>query len=136
MVGINRNVVGSNMQVGVKKGTTASLTPEVKTTGLTEQGTTGLVKLKGTTTVEQVSSNFQVGNTTQTGNTTSNAPYRGGNWGKTVTRDLNNGRLHAGDHINVVSGGRMYRFQIVERANGSYTAVQVPFYNGANSVSY
>ena len=132
MAGINRNmlrrnILNNNMQMSVKNNSKTTAAKEVKATEITSKNISDSQKPTGITTTEKV----------VTGGTTElKAPYRGGNWGKGVQRDLASGRLHAGDHINVVSGGRMYRFQIVDNGNGNFTARQVNFYNGANSVAW
>ena len=88
-------------------------------------------KEKGTTETTKITT------TEQTKQKPSYAPYRGsGNWGKAVERDLNRGRLHEGDHINVTLDGRLYRFQITSDGNGGFTAVQTTFANGATSVAW
>ena len=63
------------------------------------------------------------------------APYKNGAWGA-VKNDIENGRLKAGDHINMQRNGKLYRFQVIETSPGKFTCVQTAFANGNMTVKY
>lgn len=114
--------LGATKKTSIKKMETTLTNTASKIETTKEKGTTEATKI---TTIDQAKQKPAY------------APYRGsGNWGKAVERDLNRGRLHLGDHINVTLDGRLYRFQITSDGNGGFTAIQTTFANGANSVAW
>ena len=125
---INGNFRNLQLYSSATKQTSAK---KMETTLTNTASKTETTKGKGTTEATEITT------TEQAEQKPAYAPYRGnGNWGKAVERDLNRGRLHEGDHINVTLNGRLYRFVITCIGNGVYSSKQVPFENGKNSVPW